>query len=274
MRLIERSYPHPVLGNRDDVPGAGFQATLAASSDKENFYIDVDVRCSSDVLKALVAEKKAAYVVHVECTNTLYRNATQFHEPNYRLVIPTSKLSERFEINVFACALQRIPGYSIPGAHPDYIGATFELSEGDIIALGDGHEFPIESEDALARVGSIMVIRESTVQDDGPMQVEFNDQKIVIILSKRDFKSYKDLKTDERLSSILTCGIVLPVLAQAITHVKEADSELERLRWFDNLKRRIEGLEHPSQEPLEIAQKLLELPIKRALASANALRDD
>ncbi len=33
MRLSSRSYPYPVVGNRDDVPSLAFQAALDMSSD-------------------------------------------------------------------------------------------------------------------------------------------------------------------------------------------------------------------------------------------------
>ena len=55
MKLSLRSYPHPVVGNRDDVPGAAFQATVEMSSDKENVYIDASINCSSSTLNHLTS---------------------------------------------------------------------------------------------------------------------------------------------------------------------------------------------------------------------------
>lgn len=42
MKLSSRSYPHPVVGSRDDVPGAAFQSVLEMTTDKEAVYIDVE----------------------------------------------------------------------------------------------------------------------------------------------------------------------------------------------------------------------------------------
>jgi len=87
MRLSARSYPHPVLGNRDDVPGAAFQAALEMSTDKEYVYVAVDVACSCETLNSFLAAGHAAYVLHVECSNTLFRRAYEFQKPCHRISI-------------------------------------------------------------------------------------------------------------------------------------------------------------------------------------------
>jgi len=274
MRLSERSYPHPVVGNRDDVPSAGFQAVILGSCDRENFYIDVEVHCGSGAIAALVKDKKAAYVAHIECTNTMYREAIRFHEEKKTLVVPVSRLFGRFEVNVFVVALSGISSYSVHGAHEDYAGASFDLSEGDILAVGDGKYFDPEPEDALVRVGSIMAVEESKTTEDGPMAVVYTRDKIIIILSKKDFTAYKVLKGHEHLGSTLTTTIVLPVLVEALNllKAKPEDAELLDLRWHDNLRRRLEklGLLGKDFNALDVAQVLLEQPIKRALSAGRA----
>lgn len=277
MRLIERSYPHPVVGNRDDVPGAAFQAVIEATSDKDNFYLDLDIHCSSDAISNLVKDKRAAYVVHVECTNTMFREVIRFHEDKRRILIPITKLFDRFEVNVFACALGTISSYSVVGAHEDYGSAAFDLSEGDIIAVADGQEFVVETEDALVRVGSIMVIEESKTTDDGPMEVIYNREKITIVLSKRDYAAFRLLKGHDHLASTLASTIVLPVLVQALSFLKAKpeDAEFAGLRWHDNLQRRLEKIELAGKDfdVLIAAQTLLDRPVKRALAAAKVVAE-
>jgi len=275
MRLSERSYPHPVVGNRDDVPRAAFQATITASSDKENFYVDVSVTCSSEEVSSLVREKRATYVAHVECSNTLYRQAFRFSEEAHQFTIPGNRLFDRFEVNVMACVLTDIPDYAVEGAHPDYGNATFDLNEGDIIAVGEGEEFIAEFEDSLSRIGSIMQVDESREDEDGTMKVEWNGPRIVIILSKKDFGTYNILKGLEPLGTTLASTIVLPVLVQALNHVREDESDYAGCRWYNILQRRVQnlGVKGSDFEALDIAQHLLELPIRRALASARSLQE-
>jgi hypothetical protein len=274
MRLTSRSYPHPVVGNRDDVPGAAFQASLEMTTDKEAIYLDVVVNCSSKTINGLVKKKDANFVMHVECSNTLYRRVFEFHDNTYRAQIPADNLNDAVEVNVFARAAHSISGYRVEAAHPDYDKVTFEVDKGDILAVAEGPVFYLDAPfDALSPIGSIMEIHEAQQEGDRPMQVEYGGSKILILLSKKDFAEYKLLKTMEGMSVALTTTIVLPVLIEAIHVVQnEADDDL---RWVRALRRRLEHMQLKlDDEPLELAQQILELPVKRTFASARMLAED
>jgi hypothetical protein len=277
MKLSQRSYPHPVVGNRDDVPVAAFQAAVEMSSDKENVYIDVATNCSSSTINQLLSAGAAKHVLHVECSNTLFRRAYEFSETSKRISIPAENLNDAVEVNVFVCAMRDVSGYSVDGAHSDYDGAKFQIGEGDILAVGEGYIFHIESTfDSLSRIGSVMQIEEASEDGELPMRVDFNGDKIRIILSKADFKDYKLLKAQEGVSAALTTTIVLPVLVEALHFWKadEAGGKEDSLRWMRALRSRITSLELESEsDNLILAQKLLELPLRRALVASRQLAD-
>lgn len=272
MRLSARSYPHPVLGNADDVPDAAFQATFEYASDQQFYYITVTVACSSRTLTKLVATGGACYVVHVECGNTLFRKAYDFSAQSHRVQIPASQLNDSVEVNAFIRAMKDIRAYRIGGAHEDYGNTAFQIRSGDILAIGEGQIFNAESTfDSLRRVGSIMLIEQSQEVGDHPMKVDYNSDKIRIFLCKTDFKSYSRLKSVPTLTSHLTTTIVLPVLIEALYYIQAQSDDLESFKWYRNLDRRVEALGLGSeQEILTKAQMLLDMPIRRALASADA----
>lgn len=276
MRLSERSYPHPVLGNKDDVPGAAFQAVLEMSTDKQFVYLAVEISCSCEVINSLVASGDACFVAHVECSNTLFRRAFEFRERSHRFSMSSDSLNDAVEVNVFVQAVNVIKGYRIPEAHPDYDGATFDLRHGDILAIAEGQVFHIDSSfDSLKRIGSIMQINESPKDGDHPMEASFEGDKIVIYLCKADFADYKLLKRNEGLLSPLTTTVVLPILVVALEILAEESQGAEDgRRWVRALSRRIEslGLGDESQALIQ-AQKLLELPVKRALTSYRMLAE-
>jgi len=268
---------HPVVGNRDDVPGAAFQAAVEMSSDRENIYIDVAAKCSSSTINQLISQGAARHIVHVECSNTLFRRAYEFAECSKRISIPAENLNDAIEVNVFVRAAKDASGYAVDAAHADYDGAKFQIREGDILAVGEGYIFHVESSfDSLSRIGSIMQIEEATEDGDLPMRVDFNGDKIRIILAKADFKDYKLLKAQEGVSSALTTTIVLPVLVEALHFWKagEAGAEEDSLRWMRALRGRIAKLElEPESDNLILAQKLLELPLRRALVASRQLAE-
>lgn len=276
MRLSARSYPHPVVGNRDDVPGAAFQAAIEMSTDKQFIYVTADVVCSCEILNSLLASGHAAFVLHVECSNTLFRMAYDFSESAHRISIPADNLNDVVEVNVFMRATNSIPDYRIPEAHSDYGDAVFDIRRGDILAVAEGQVFHIESDfDSLSRIGSIMQINESSKDGDLPMEPFFEGDKIVIFLSKNDFADYKLLKHHEGVRGPLTTTIVLPVLVEALHILKEESDDMQDpRRWVRALARRIESLGFDSEmQPLLLAQKLLELPVKRALSASRMLAE-
>lgn len=271
MKLSVRSYPHPVVGNRDDVPGAAFQAALEMTTDKESVFLDAEIACSSVTVNQLVNDGAACFVMHVECSNTLYRRAFDFTSVSHRISIPRDHINDSVEVNVFVLATRNISNYRVSEAHSDYQGVTFDVEAGDRLAIGETRIFDIETEfDSLSRVGSIMQIREADEEGDLPMRVDYSGDKIVVVLAKRDFTDYKLLRANEGISGPLTTTIVLPVLIEALHILKEDEEEEPPCRWMRILLRRKAELPNQS-DILEIAQVLLELPVRRSLNAARML---
>lgn len=267
MRLTERSYPFPVIGNRDDVPGADFQATVEPSADAEMVYIDVIVSTSSISLKRLLDDGRATYVVHVECGNTSYRASHAFREEQCRVAVEKANLNDAVEVNVIATAREEVPGYRVDGQNEEYGDHTFTVRPGDILAVNPGVQFYVERDFlSFEKIDSILVVLPYSDERARPMEVTFDDEKIKVYLSKQDFYDYKLVRSSP-LAPILAASIVLPVVAEAVRYAK--DNSSLTLRWMRALNRRLEILGVTmDDEPLTIAQALLELPIRRAISAA------
>ena len=278
MKLSHRSYPYPVVGNGDDVPGAAFQGTLEMAADPEQVYVDVSISCSSTTINSYVSSGSAGFVVHVECSNTLFRRAYEFRETSHRIAIPADNLNDAVEVNLFVRATNDLDGYKVNNSHADYGDASFQIRRGEVLAVGEGQVFYIPSSfDALGRIGSIMIIQEAVEAGDLPMRVDFGGDKIVIILSKKDFADYKLLRSSEGIAGPLTTTLVLPVLVEALHVLKSIDGEIEDdgRRWVRILDQRIERLDlADGNDDIVLAQELLEYPIRRALASSRMLAEN
>ncbi len=270
MRLSNRSFPHPVVGNGDDVGDAEFQATFEFESDKTTFYLKATVRCSSQTLLKAIKKGTACYTMHVECGNTLFRRTYDFETETYRVAIPTTAIHDTVEVNAFVRAKVAIPKYTVAGAHPDYGDATFAVGPGDILAVGDGQTFDADhSVDPMRRVGALMVVEQSGKPGVHPMEWDHSQDKIRILLCEEDFAAYRDMKTVPYLTNHLTTTLVLPVLIEAIHLLGDEPDETPENKWAKILGRRLEALTlGPSATALEKAQLVLGLPIRRALASA------
>ena len=269
MRLSNRSYPHPVVGNADDVLDAEFQATFDFESDKSNFFITAAVRCSSKTLLKLIEKGKACYTLHVECSNTVFRKTYDFTGDTHRVAIPGTMIHDTVEVNAFVRAKESLPKFVVEGSHADYADAEFAVNAGDILAIAEGQAFEADHDvDPLRRIGSLMVVVRSADPGDHQMKVEYDrdPNKIEIVLCQTDYDAYNEMKSVPNLTSHLTTTLVLPVLIEAI-HILEGPDAPD-CKWANMLNKRLEALDLKEASALDKAQRLLELPIKRALASA------
>jgi len=274
MRLSSRSFPHPVVGNVDDVPGAEFQATFDFSSDKTNFYLAATLICSSRTLQRMIKKKTACYTVHIECSNTLFRKIYDFDTETFRVPIPGTLVNDALEVNAFVRAKEPVEAYTVDGSHEDYAGVAFAIGPGDILAISDGQIFDANHEvDPLRRIGALIDIHQMENAGDHPMEAVFTEpDKIHIRLCEADFVAYREMKTVPHLTDHLTTTLVLPVLVEAIHLLGEED--LQEFKWAGLLQRRIDSLNlGTAADALRIAQALLNLPIRRALASAKTFLD-
>ncbi len=278
MKLKIKSYPHPVLGNRDDVSGSGFQTALTYRNDKEFYYFSVQCWCSNSTLQQLIRGNQALYTAHFECSNTMFRQSYQTSSDEAEIKVPADDLNGPVEVNVFICASKDINNYRIVGAHEDYSNADFPIKKGDILAVGDHYVFEATKDyDALKKISSLMQIEPSSDKSDKAMAVRYELDKIRIILPQEDYKLYELQKRDPKLQHALACSIVLPVLIGAVRILSgSAEAEgYEGLRWYRLLKARLENLEvQDESDHLLIAQKILDYPLHRALESPISIDGD
>ncbi|MCP5508038.1 MAG: hypothetical protein H7A37_07045 [Chlamydiales bacterium] len=272
MRLTSRSYPHPVLGNKDDFPKSEFQVRTDVRTDRNKVYINVEIACSSDSISSLIGAGKASYALHIECTSTLYRNCWRFSANKYCIEIPSIELANKVEISIFSIIDIPIKSYSFTDSHSDYNNVLFDLQEGDIIAISESYEALIENKDYLSKMSSIMEVVESKHAQRGPLTVEYNSNKIQLILSKQDFSQYKRLKSNVYACGLLSSILVLPVLVNALNLIKSSSGEFNGLRWSDNVIHRLAEFKISGDfDALDTAQKLLETPVARTLSYTTSL---
>jgi hypothetical protein len=268
MKLTERAFPHPVVGNSDDVLDSAFQATIEPKYDHESYHISVRVACSSPTICELVNRGQACYVLHVECGNTLYREKFDFNSTEWNVVIPRQNLHSTVDVNVFVIAQRDIRSYRIENAHPDYGNMSFSVETGDILAVAEGLSFDADIDfDMLRSVRSIVEVAERTDdQESAPVVIDLNYERIRLVLSKADFATYRVLRTNKVLSQTLIAMLVIPALVEAITVLRGSGSDYEELRWYRCLKKKIEVEGHSLESaPYTLAQELLKFPVRRAL---------
>jgi hypothetical protein len=275
MIIHDRSFPHPVLTPfRDDVIPNDFSMEVRVSPDADNFYVEAQFAYRNQTLIDLVRDGQAIHSVHLECRRNFYREIFSSREPIQKWTIKASELVGRVEISGFIRAQLPIEGYRIAGAHADYGDAKFQIRSGDVLAVCPTQYFDAFVDyDPLRNISSILTIRRSEKDDEGPISVETNDDKIVATLSQKDYDRYTDLKADPAFGPLLANQVVVPVLLEAVHEIRDgSDDDFEEgmtRRWYRSVYKKLADLgmdlRTRKSSALEALQVLLKLPLRRSL---------
>ncbi len=274
MKVNSKSYPHPVLGNEDDAGGYFRVSPFHYELKKDEVILNPIFSIKNLAIEELIREEKASFVTEVECRSTFFRTSYSTRKPVDRFSIPAKLIRERVTVGFYVCADRDISGYKPSECHPDYDEASFEIEAGDVLAVGGYTSFIAEKNFDPLRppVSSFMSIMEGN-HHEGPMQINYENEKITIELSKADWRVYFDVRNQKIAEGMLHASIVLPVLIDAIHQVQNGNSDYVDASWFGRLDAILDANSLRSKEPFEAAQKILEMPLSRGLKSIESLLD-
>jgi hypothetical protein len=288
MQIKPRSYPHPVLTHfSDDIINSVFMPVVTVKSNKNAYVFNAVFKTNNTDLLQLIAQKKARYAVHVECTQTRYRNIFTSETETFSFEVAAGMLDGRVEVTSFILAARPIDKYHNGGFHPDYAELVFRVRKGDTLAVGHDREFTAEKKkDPLRNVPSIFSIVPSDADDATGMDIDSTGPKVRVTLSRRNFDAYASLKSDQSLHPMLSAAVIVPALVTVIDEIKRAaadntiDSYADR-RWFVVVARRLReiGIEPENadsflESSLRIAHELVGQPLSASLEGLKTILQD
>jgi hypothetical protein len=283
MDIRYKLYPYPVLSAAtDDYKDSQFVFKVQQQLGIREVILKIHVELENESLWGLVQTDKAEFVVHIECPYTSYREALRFQDTEYVWKIPEKNLNGKVSICTFLVAKVNIKNYLNENWNEVYKDLAFDLERGSILAIGGQYDLHIVKEmQSLAKVPSIFTICRSAADNEEEMKIDIADHKIAITLSSEVFQNYKLLAAMPHFLPVLHSMLILPALLYVFeTLLREGVEDFETRRWFRVLEKTLQkdGISL-NQDTLnnipsyELAQKLLDLPIQKAL-SAMASEDD
>lgn len=273
MSVNSKSFPHPVLGNEDDIRGS-FNVEFKYELSRNSIVLDAAYKLENSTIESLIKKGKASFILEIECRSSFFRGTQSGRSVEEKWVIPSRYLRERVMVSFYICADENIKNYSPAECHSDYEGFAFEIEKGEILAVGGSCSFIAEkSFDPLRPpVSSIMAIREGR-RHQGTMEVDYQSDKIMVELSKSDWKNYLEVKKQSDAIGAIHASIVLPVLIDAIYKMQTCRSEYEYNNWFGRLEAILDAKGLQGQDPFEAAQRILDVPLSRSFQSISAMLD-
>ena len=272
MKVNAKSYPHPVLGNGDDL-GGSFRVELPYEMGRDTVVLHPSFALKNAGIEDLIKKGKASYIVEVECRSTFYRRSFSIKNTDESISIPSNLLRERVTVGFYVCADQDIKGYKPTEPHPDYEDADpFDVEAGGVLAVGGFSSFIAEKAFDPLRppVSSFMSIIDGSRQE-GPMEIDYEGDKITIELSKADWKKYLTVRGQKPVHGLLHGFVALPALVDAIHKIKRGDSGFEDKNWYGRLEAILEAQSLQEKDPYEAAQKILGNPGARSFDGIETL---
>ncbi|GEM_PF-6873436 len=284
MRLQrQKLYPHPILTfYNDDYTKGEFTAELVEVEllhSKLRLHFNYALDCPP--LEVLVENGKATPIIHIENSQTKYRNAFPLTE-SY-IDIPSQKLNGQVEVLPMIVANQSFEYYYNNYLSDDYQGMSFNIEEGNILAIQQDATFHVEKEQQDdANIPSIFELVKNDEQKEAITFDLYTSDKIIINTNHDVQKYYSTLEDKENPRKLLTSLVIFPALVQAINNMKSEDEEihqdLEEKRWYNSIKKRLKDVDiNPEEQsffdkPSEaIAQILLRNVVNEAFHSLNEL---
>jgi len=270
MNYNGRTYPYPVLGINDNFLGdetkVTFKPELVVSSDYRKIRLDITYQLKNDELLKLIYKEQAAFCAQLYCRSTMFRQSFLCKKQTEIIEIKSSQLRDEVDVDFFICASEDIRDYKNSMFNAVFEGVSFDIEKGDLLAFGGSTTFfANKSPEELKSISSFMSI-DTENKAEVPMYNDYDGDKITIILSQEDYDTYQFIKKESLLTSTLHSSLVLPALAEAIRFLNsEEGNDYKNRRWHELLSGLIE--KHQTDDPLQSAQKILDLPVNRSFST-------
>jgi hypothetical protein len=270
MNYNGRTYPYPVLGIDDNFTGDEnkdtFKPDMIVSSDYRKIKLDITYQLKNDELLKLINSNQAVFCAQLYCRSTMFRQSFISKKQKELIEIKSSQLRDEVEVDFFICASEDIKNYKNSMFNTVFTGISFDIEKGDLLGFGGSTTFfANKTPEELKSISSFMSV-DTENKSEVPMYNDYDGDKITIILSQEDYEIYQSIKKESLLTSTLHSSIVLPALAEAIRFITTTEGDdFKNRKWHELLTSLIE--KHPTDDPLQSAQKILDLPVNRSFST-------
>lgn len=277
MRIKSRLSPYPILDNYgDDYVKSSFTAEYEVSTQFSEVYGRIVFKLENEEIKSLIDNKKAEYLVHIECPSTCFRTKISTLEKEVEFKLNSKDLSKIIEIRTFIVLTEDICDFCSKNFHSDYAGQKFNLSAHQIIAIGTAMNYKIENDDKdLDSLPSIFKIVKMKDTKKGSMSVNTdNDDHVIIGLAENVYELYGNLGKTAFKATAFTL-VLLPALIIIIQrmHDYRNDDDFKNRHWFQVINTlleknrfKLDDIKLENDSLLSVCQSIFADPISRSFS--------
>ena len=242
MKTTYKQYPHPVLDFfNNDYKNSTFTKSVNVNNQSDKFELTVNFNLSCNTLQTLLDNKKAAYVVHLECKGTRFRMCYETTDSQLIIPIDPNKINNHLEVVISIVSKCNIKNFASPEFHDDFNNTSFDIHIGDILAIAEDIEIRIKKSDIGSNISaSLFNITLSDTND--PITWYIDNSSILVKLPQNIYSLYKNLNTSNQAHNILTNTIVIPILTEVLTTLKMNPDYYDDADFIDTLNFILKGI--------------------------------
>ncbi len=252
MKKTNIGFPYPVLSDdNNDYVDSHFRLIATEDAAIENgkiilkFYYDLQ----SFGLQQMIDNKQAEVLLYTESVESSFRKIFKFDDTAIEIEIEVALLTQKLTVKALIVAAGEYKEFVFDEHNKELFNSFgFDLHKGDILALSNIYEIPLDIVDPLANKPSVFSIRPDDNAVDS-IRVDFweDEHKINIWLKRDMHKLYQELREEPRFKMLLASYFVMPALIETLTFMKYDgasgdNEEVKSKGWFQSLEGRLAGL--------------------------------
>lgn len=274
MRPNETSFPYPVLGDTNAIPGEVPEASVIENiplmeqiAIPYRWTFNVAIK-NQDILK-LIEEGKARYMCEVTCTATLLRRYFFSAIPKIEVEIDRKDVNKRVDFALYIVAVEHIANYDNVAATEDYRElAPFDLDAGSPLAMIKHYHWNADLcyEDLTSLRSILQILKNTANPNEEYVTLNLEHDYIQILIPPQQYEVFLGKSQSNVFSEVFKSSIVLYALQSALMalHADDPTRRWERAlveyvkhnNIFDGL-----SLGEPAEIPA-IAARMLNNPFK------------
>lgn len=258
------SWPHPVLGNMDDIKGS-FEVKISGTIKDQVLNLKTEeTTIDNEYFENLIKDGKATVLYKLSCNSTLFMKV---FESKLEQAIECRLLSNKLTIDVLIVAKEDINDYSHDSFHEDTkLGVNkgvFSVKKGTVIGDAGVVLIPLTNE---FRKGISGIIEFQEGGPEEPMSVDADGPKLIIRFpSSSDSQNMVTTFTSgtKQYKSVFMNLFIIPALSEAFRVLIESkrentyDEKIEELEWARLISENMNDDINIYDNPYELAQEFL-----------------
>ncbi|MGL4762500.1 MAG: hypothetical protein ACRCWG_13720 [Sarcina sp.] len=277
MQITDRQYPYPMLNfYESDFKSSTYAVYIGLEGDSENILLDVKFDLDSAIIATLIESGKASFAIHLECGRTRYRKLMKTKNSGLLISINSKDVNGDLEVVPMIILNEDIKDYMSDEFIEDFDGESFNISKGCMLAIAESRKIMIEKEgDNSSNVPSIFSIQKKEKLENG-LDWYDNTDKIIISVSEDKYQTYKLLCGNKELVGMLSILIILPVLVEIVSELKNDEDAYSECIWMDVIKSKLEKMKIniKNESPTMIAHKILEGALENSFNTIKTLVEE